>query len=93
MFKHLKTKLAAEWHRLVTGTEDDHVKVLEWLLIQIEKDIFMTLTEIGNALTALAAKVDALAAPDLTPLLAAIADLKSEMVTKVEGTTETPPTA
>ncbi len=36
MFKHLKTRLAAEWHRLVTGTEHDVRHVLEWLLTELE---------------------------------------------------------
>lgn len=88
MFKHLKTKLAAEWHGLVTGTEHDLRLVLEWLLTEIEKDYDMTLEEIGVALTTLTAKVDALITPvptDLTPVLTAIADLKTEVVNKVEG--------
>jgi len=55
----------------------------------IEKEYDMTLEEIGVALTALTAKVDALVAPaatDLTHVLTAIADLKTEVVNKVEGT-------
>lgn len=63
-------------------------KELDRLFNIIEKEYDMTLEEIGVALTALAAKVDALVAPaaiDLTPVLIAIADLKTEVVTKVEG--------
>ncbi len=93
MFKHLKAKLAAEWQSLVTGTEDDCTCVLEWIEQLFEKEYDMTLEEIGVALTAISAKLDALVAPvstDLTPVLTAIADLKTEVVAKVEGIAPTP---
>lgn len=93
MFKHLKTKLAAEWHILVTGAEHDCRDVLEWIEQLFEKEYDMTLEEIGVALTAIGAKLDALVAPvatDLTPVLTAIADLKTEVVSKVEGTPAAP---
>ncbi len=93
MLKHLKTKLAAEWHSLVTGAEDDCTCVLEWIEHLFEKEYNMTLEEIGVALTALAVKVDALVAPTDTAVLAAIADLKTEVVAKVEGVPAPAPAA
>jgi len=88
MFKHLKTKLAAEWHSLVTGAEDDCVCVLDWIETLFEKEYDMTLEEIGVALTDIKKTLATLVAPaatDLTPVLTAIADLKTEVVNKVEG--------
>ncbi len=90
MFKHLRTKLAAEWHKLVTGTEDDCAAVLAWIEQLFERDYDMTLEEIGVALTSLAANMDALATPTDTAVLAAIADLKAELVAKVEGVVPAP---
>lgn len=69
------------------------LKEVDRLFNIVEKDYDMTLEEIGVALTALTAKVDALVAPvtaDLTPVLTAIADLKAEVVTKVEGAPPAP---
>lgn len=98
MFNHLKTKLAAEWHVLVTGAEDDCTCVLEWIEQLFEKEYDMTLEEIGVALTDIKATLATWVAPtatDLTPVLTAIADLKTEVVSKVEGTPTvvTPPAA
>lgn len=97
MLDHLKMKLAAEWHRLVTGTENDCVAVLEWIEHIFKKEYDMTLEEIGTALTDIKKLLETPApAPtvDLSPVLNAVADLKTEVMTKVEGTpAATPPVA
>lgn len=97
MLKHLKTELAAEWHKLVTGAENDCDSVADWIETQIEGLFMSTLEEIGVKLDTIVTKLEALviptpAATDLTPVLTAIADLKTEVVTKVEGTPAPAPT-
>lgn len=62
MFNRLKTKLAAEWHRLVTGTEHDTRHVLEWILTELEGE-FMT---VEAKLDAIAAKLETIVVP--TPI-------------------------
>ncbi len=75
MFTHLKSELAAEWHKLVTGTENDVHKVLEWISTNYERKLIMTIADDIAAIKALVttpvapvvdlstvAKADALAA-------------------------------
>ncbi len=89
----LKQELAAEWHKLVTGTSRDLDRVLDWIIEKHEMETLMTLrTDVTDALTkldALTTAVAAISAPDLSTVakadaLAAVATdvaaIKAEVV-------------
>ncbi len=57
MFNHLKSKLGAEWHRLVTGTEHDTRHVLEWLLTELEGEIMTVEAKLDQIIATLATVV------------------------------------
>lgn len=95
MFKHLKTRLAAEWHRLVTGTEHDTRHVLEWLLTELEGEFMSVEAKLDSIL----AKLETIVTPtpvDISGLAtaASVADVatKIDALAAVVGT-ETPPAA
>lgn len=94
MLKNLEIKLAAEWHKLVKGSEDDWKSVLEFIETHIERNCYMSIeTVLTNqeaiiaSITALDAKVSAITAPvippvDFTPVLTEL--------TKIEALIGTP---
>jgi len=89
MFTHLKTKLAAEWHRLVTGTEHDVRRVLEWLLTEFEGEFMSVEAKLDTIL----AKLETIVAPipvDISTLATAtaVADVaaKIDALATVVGT-------
>lgn len=45
MFTHLKNELAADWHKLVTGTARDIDRLLEWISINHERKLLMTIAD------------------------------------------------
>lgn len=82
MFKNLKTKLAAEWHRLVAGTEHDLKHVLEWILTELEGE-FMS---IEAKLDAILAKLETIVAPapvDISGLATAVS--VADVATKIDA--------
>ncbi len=94
MFTHLKTKLAAEWHRLVTGSEHDTRHVLEWLLTELEGE-FMTVEAKLDQIIATLATVVTPTPVDISGLATAtaVADVSAKLdaLATVVGT-ETPVT-
>ncbi len=54
MRKQLKSRLAAKWHELVTGTEHDCVRVLEWLLTELEGEFMSVEAKLDEIIATLA---------------------------------------